>query len=66
MFVEANRNLCLRIFICIDNPFEDNNNNTEKHRGPKLFVISFQGVWRKMSATLDNMVAVLIALLLTI
>ena len=45
MFVEANRNLCLRIFICIDNPFEDNNNNTEKHRGPKLFVISFEGVW---------------------
>ena len=66
MFVEAHRNLCLRIFICIDNPFEDNNNSTEKHRGPKLFVISFEGVWRKMSATLDNMVALLITQHLTI
>ena len=66
MFVEANRNLCLRIFICIDNPFEDNNNSTEKHRGPKLFVISFEGVWWKMSATLDNMVALLITQHLTI
>ena len=47
MFVEANRNLCLRIFICIDNPFEDNNDNTEKHRGPKLFVISFKVLGEK-------------------
>ena len=51
MFVEAKRNLCLRIFICIDNPSKENNNSTGQQRGQKLLIISFDGVCRKMSAT---------------